>query len=184
MKENIFKRLINAFLIMFVFTVILGIVYPFAVMSVGKLFFPAQANGSLIEKNGKIIGSKLIQQEFKSAKYFHGRSASISPNDYPTSSEMCTELKNRAGVVQKMNNMINQPVPVCLITDSGSSLDPDISPEAAYYQANRISFERNISVNVVNKLIAENISYRIFGILGENRVNVLQLNMALDNYCG
>jgi len=180
MKNNIIKYLINAFLMMLVLTIILGIIYPFAIMAIGKTFFPNQANGSLIKKDGRIIGSKLIQQEFTSDKYFHGRPTEISPDDYPTSKKMITKIENRAVKLQKYNKMENKSVPVCLVSDSGSGLDPDISPEAAYYQSKRIAKVRDIPVDEIDKLIEKNIDKRLLGVLGENRVNVLQLNIALD----
>jgi potassium-transporting ATPase KdpC subunit len=183
MKKYIIKQILSAFLIMVVLTVILGLIYPFVVMGVGKIFFSAQANGSLVEKDGKIIGSKLIQQEFTSDEYFHGRPARIGPDDYPTSKKMIEKIESRAIAIQKENSMGNKPVPVCLVTDSGSSLDPDISIDAAYYQVKRIAEVRDITVDAVNKLIAVNKENRVLGLLGENRVNVLQLNMALDKYC-
>jgi potassium-transporting ATPase KdpC subunit len=183
MKNYYLKQILNAFLIVLVLTVILGLIYPFVVMGVGKTIFPKQANGSLIEKDGRIIGSKLIQQEFTSKEYFHGRPANIGADDYPTSKKMIEKIKNRAVKIQKENYMGNKPVPVCLVTDSGSSLDPDISIDAACYQAKRVAKNRNIKIDTVNKLIDDNIEGRIFGFLGYNRVNVLQLNMTLDKYC-
>ena len=181
-------------------TIITGLIYPLAVTGVAELLFPYQAQGSLIEKDGKVIGSELIGQQFASDRYFHGRpSATLGPdpNDpsksvaapYNAQNSMGSNLgpTNKAlidrvaGDVTKLKQENpSAPVPTDLVTTSGSGLDPDISPAAAYFQVPRIAKARNMPENGLSELIAGHIEGRTFGILGEPRVNVLALNLALD----
>ena len=182
MIQNYFKKILNAFLLMLILTIILGLIYPLVIMGIGQVCLPHQANGSLVTKGGKIIGSSLIQQKFSKDKYFHGRPNKLSPIDTPTSRKMIELIASRIKKEQSINSQPNKTVPIDLITDSGSSLDPDISPQAAYYQAKRISSARNIPINEIDKLITDNIKPRSLGFLGQIRVNVLQLNLALDKY--
>ncbi len=169
-----------------VFTISLGILYPFAVWGVSQVIFPHQANGSLIEKDGKIIGSELIGQNFTGEKYFHSR---LSVNNYdaansggtnlgPTSQKLIDRIKSDAEKLQTENP--NSQIPADLITTSASGLDPHISPAAAEFQLSRISRERGMSETDLRAFVAKFTENRTFGIFGESRVNVLKLNLALD----
>ena len=173
-----------------IFTFSLGIVYPLVVWGVSQAIFPHQANGSLIEKNGKIVGSELIGQTFTGEKYFHSR---LSANNYdaansggtnlgPTSNKLIERVKTDAETLQTENP--NRQIPSDLITTSGSGLDPHISPEAAEFQISRVSKARNMSEADLRKLVAQFTEGRTFGIFGESRVNVLKLNLALDEISG
>ncbi len=181
-------------------TIITGLIYPLAVTGVAELLFPHQAQGSLIDKDGNVIGSELIGQQFASDRYFHGRpSATLGPdpNDpsksvaapYNAQNSMGSNLgptnkalidRVAADVAKLKQENPSAPVPTDLVTTSGSGLDPDISPAAAYFQVPRIAKARNMPENGLSELIAEHIEGRTFGILGEPRVNVLALNLALD----
>ena len=190
-----------AILVLTVLTLITGLAYPLAMTGIAGAIFPKQAQGSLIEKDGKVIGSALIGQEWKEDKYFHGRpSATLAPdpadstktvsapynaansggsNLGPTSKALADRLKEDVEKLKAENP--NTPVPVDLVTTSGSGLDPDISPEAALFQVPRIAKARSLSEDRVRQLVAENTRGRLAGILGEPRVNVLALNLALDS---
>jgi K+-transporting ATPase ATPase C chain len=181
-------------------TVITGLAYPFAITAVAGAIFPKQAQGSLIEKDGKVVGSALIGQEFKSDKYFHGRPSATTapdPNDStktvpapynaansggsnlgPTSKALNDRVKEDVDKLKAENP--SQPVPIDLVTTSGSGLDPDISPEGALFQVPRVAKVRNLSEDRVRQLVAEHTEGRLGGLLGEPRVNVLALNLALD----
>ena len=180
-------------------TLITGLIYPLAMTAIAGVIFPKQAQGSLIEKDGKVVGSALIGQEFKDDKYFHGRpSATTAPdpnstktlpapynaansggsNLGPTSKALADRMKEDVEKLKAENP--SQSVPVDLVTTSGSGLDPDISPEAAPFQVPRVAKARNMSEDKVRDLIAKNTQGRFLGLLGEPRVNVLQLNLALD----
>lgn len=189
-----------AIVLLLVLTAITGLAYPLAMTAIAGTFFPAQAQGSLIEKDGKVIGSALIGQEFRDDKYFHGRpSATVAPdpNDStktvpapynaansggsnlgPTSKALADRLKDDVDKLKAENP--NQPVPVDLVTTSASGLDPDISPEAAQFQVPRVAKARNMPEDAVSQLVASNVQGRMLGLLGEPRVNVLALNLALD----
>lgn len=184
------KDLITSALLILVFTISLGIIYPLAVWGVSQVIFPFQANGSLIEKNGEIIGSELIGQSFSGAKYFHSR-PSAAGNGYdagtsggsnlgPTSQKLIERIKNDTENRQIENP--SQTIPADLITASASGLDPHISPAAAEFQISRVARERNISETVLRELVAKFTENRTFGILGESRVNILKLNLALDKH--
>jgi len=190
-----------AILVLVVLTLITGLAYPLAMTGIAGVLFPKQAQGSLIEKDGKVIGSALIGQEWKEDKYFHGRpSATLAPdpadssktvsapynaansggsNLGPTSKALADRLKEDVEKLKAENP--NAPVPVDLVTTSGSGLDPDISPEAALFQVPRVAKARSLPEDRVRQLVAENAKGRLAGILGEPRVNVLALNMALDS---
>jgi K+-transporting ATPase ATPase C chain len=153
--------------------------------------FARQANGSLIDKNGTQVGSELIGQQFDSPHYFWGRLSATSPNPYnaqnsgssnlgATNPALADEVKGRLSALHDADPTNTTPVPIDLVTSSGSGLDPDISPAAAFYQASRVAKARGLSTDQVKELIERNTSGRQFGILGEARVNVLRLNLALD----
>ena len=186
------KQIKPAIVIFFILTLITGIIYPLVVTGFAQVIFPAQSNGNLIERDGQTVGSTLIGQPFTSPGYFWGRLSATSPVPYnadassgsnlgPTNPALIDEVKARVDLLRTVDPTNNQPIPVDLVTSSGSGLDPDISVAAAYYQAPRISHERNLSVEDVEALITSHIEPRQFGILGESRVNVLNLNIALDN---
>ena len=176
---------------LFVFTVITGILYPLAVTGIAQLLFPVQANGSVIVKNGKLAGSSLIGQPFDSPKYFWGRLSATSPFPYnsaassgsnmgSTNPALLREVKDRIAHLKSANPDNDKPIPVDLVTASGSGLDPHISPAAAEYQIQRVAKSRGIDEVKVRALITAHTEQRQLSILGESRVNVLELNMALD----
>jgi potassium-transporting ATPase KdpC subunit len=175
-------------LITLVTTVIFGLLYPLAVTAVSQLLFPHQANGSLIEKNGQVIGSELIGQTFSGPGYFHSRPSlagtgydaanSSGSNLAPTNHQLIDRIKADSERLHAENP--NAPIPVDLVTSSGSGLDPEISPAAAEFQIPRIARERHISDSDVRQLIAKHTLARQFGFLGEPRVRVLELNLDLD----
>ena len=189
-----------AIVVLVALTLITGLVYPLAMTGIAKVILPRQAEGSLIERDGKVIGSTLIGQEFKSDKYFHGRPSATSapdPNDAtktvpapynaansggsnlgPSNKALIDRVQADIDALKKENP--SEPVPIDLVTTSGSGLDPDISPEAAYFQVPRVAKVRNLPEERVRQLVNEHIQERFLGILGEARVNVLQLNIALD----
>ncbi|HMS42541.1 MAG TPA: potassium-transporting ATPase subunit KdpC [Pyrinomonadaceae bacterium] len=178
--------LITSALLILVFTVSLGIIYPFAVWGVSQVVFPHQVNGSLIEKDGKIIGSELVGQNFSGEKYFHSR---LSANNYdaansggtnlgPTSQKLIDRVKTDAEKLQTENS--TKPIPADLVTTSASGLDPHISPAAAEFQIPRIARERNMSETDLRAIVAKHTEDRTFGIFGEPRVNILMLNLELN----
>ncbi|HEX4195325.1 MAG TPA: K(+)-transporting ATPase subunit C [Stellaceae bacterium] len=189
-----------ALVMIVVMTVLTGLIYPLGMTGLAQVIFPHQANGSLIEKNGAVIGSALIGQNFASETYFHGRpSATTEPdpkdptktvpvpyaadnsagsNLGPTSQALIDGVKTAAGDLAKDNP--SAPVPVDLVTASASGLDPDITPAAAAFQVPRVAKARNLPADKVEALVAANTQGRWLGILGEPHVNVLRLNLALD----
>src|SRR6201985_2535684 len=194
------KEIRPAIIVLVVLTLITGLAYPLAMTALAGVIFPKQAQGSLIEKDGKVVGSALIGQPFASDKYFHGRpSATTAPdpadssktvpapynaansggsNLGPTSKALSDRLKEDVDKLKAENP--SQPVPVDLVTTSGSGLDPDISPDAALFQVPRVAKARNMPEDQVRALVAEKTEGRLGGVLGEPRVNVLELNLALD----
>jgi len=182
------KNLVTAVLMTIATTIVFGIVYPFLVTAIAQLLFPNQANGQLIRRGEQVIGSRLIAQPFTSARYFHPR-PSAAGNGYdaansggsnlgPTNQKLVDRVKAAVVVAQSENP--NVSVPVDLVTTSGSGLDPDISPAAAAFQVPRVALARGISEERLRELVAAQIQPRTLGILGEPRVNVLELNLALD----
>ena len=189
-----------AIIVLVALTLITGLAYPLAMTGVAGAIFPKQAEGSLIERDGKVVGSALIGQEFKSEKYFHGRPSATTAPDPADSSKTVAAPYNAAnsggsnlGPTSKaLNDRVKEdveklkaenpasPVPVDLVTTSASGLDPDISPDAALFQVPRIAKARNMAESRVRDLVTQNTQGRLFGLLGEPRVNVLALNLALD----
>jgi potassium-transporting ATPase KdpC subunit len=194
------KQIRPAIVMIVVMTVITGLIYPLAMTGIGLVVFPDQAHGSLIEKDGKVVGSALIGQSFTSDKYFHGRpSATTEPdpkdatktvpvpyaadnsaasNLAPTSQPLIDRVKDDAGKLAAENP--GSKIPVDLVTTSASGLDPDITPAAAYFQVARVAKARRLPPEHVRALVDSSIEGRTLGIFGEYRVNVLKLNLALD----
>jgi K+-transporting ATPase ATPase C chain len=186
---NLLKQIYPAVALTIVLTVLVGIIYPFVMTGLSDLLFKEKARGGLIEKEGKVVGSRLIGQPFKGPGYFHSRpsaagsgydaTASGGTNLGPTSKQLFEEqVKGRARELRAENP--NTEIPVDLITSSGSGLDPHISPAAADFQIPRVARERRMSEDKVKQLVQEHSEGRQFGVLGEPRVNVLELNLALD----
>jgi potassium-transporting ATPase KdpC subunit len=179
-------------LILFAFlTVLTGLLYPALITGIAQVIFPNQANGSLITQNGQVVGSSLIGQQFDDPKYFWGRLSATGDHPYnaalsggsnlgPTNPALLKQVSDRIAALQAADPGNTQPIPVDLVTASGSGLDPDISIAAARYQAQRIAGLRSLSLDKVNALIDQNTTGRTLGFLGEPRVNVLNLNLALD----
>jgi potassium-transporting ATPase KdpC subunit len=186
-----------ALILLISLTIITGLLYPLAVTALAQVIFPSQANGSLIVRNGQPVGSALIGQQFDDSKYFWGRlsatgtfpynafnaenlTASSGSNLGPTSKALLDSVQARVDALQAADPGNTAPIPVDLVTASGSGLDPHISVAAALYQAPRVAREHGLSEEAVRLLVAEHTEGRTWGILGEPRVNVLELNLALD----
>jgi len=186
------KNLLRPTLVLFAaLTVVTGVAYPVVVTALGQAVFPHQANGSLIVRDGEPVGSELIGQQFDAPGYFWGRLSATAPNPYnaqssggsnlgPTNPALADEVKGRLNALHDADPTNTALVPVDLVTSSGSGLDPEISPAAAAYQAARVAKARSLARERVDALIARNTSARQWGMLGEARVNVLKLNLALD----
>jgi len=194
------RQIRPAIMMIVVMTIITGLIYPLGMTGIAQLVFPHQANGSLIEKDSKVIGSELIGQNFAGDKYFHARPSATTdtdPNDPtktvpapynaansggsnlgPTSQVLVDRIKDDTKKLQAENP--STPIPIDLVTTSASGLDPDITPAAAEFQVPRVAKARNLSPDKVRTLVAEMTQDRFLGILGEKRVNVLRLNLALD----
>ena len=198
------KQIRPAILMIVVMTIITGLVYPLGMTGIAQIVFPRQANGSLIEKDGKVIGSELIGQNFADDKYFHGRlSATTEPdpkdptksvsvpysadnsagsNLGPTSKALIDRVKDDTAKLQAENPSV--PVPVDLVTSSASGLDPDITPAGALFQVPRVAKARGVTEDKLRQLVEANTQGRLFGLIGEPHVNVLKLNLALDAMAG
>ena len=194
------KQIRPAFIMIILMTIITGFAYPLGMAGLAQLLFPHQANGSLITENGKVIGSELIGQNFTSRRYFHGRPSATSepdPKDAsktisvpyaadnsagsnlgPTSKALIDRVKGDTVALHAENPFV--PVPVDLVTSSGSGLDPDVTPAAALFQVPRIANTRRLSEPLVRDLVERHIEGRLLGLIGESHVNVLRLNLDLD----
>ncbi len=185
------KTLKNAVMSLAVLTVLTGIIYPLAVTEISQAVFPARANGSIIMKDGKPVGSALLGQQFDGPEYFWGRPSATAPYPYnggassgsnlgPNNPVLFEEVQSRVNALHAADPGNHAPIPVDLVTSSGSGLDPDISPAAALYQAGRVARARGLSRAQVVSLIRANTTGRFLGLFGEPAVNVLKLNLALD----
>jgi K+-transporting ATPase ATPase C chain len=195
-----FSEIRPALVIVVALTLITGLAYPLAMTGVAGVIFPTQAQGSLVERDGKVVGSALIGQEFKGDQYFHGRPSATTTADPSDSTKTIPAPYNAANssasnlgptnkaLIDRVKEDVERlkaenpsmPVPVDLVTTTGSGLDPHISPEAALFQVPRVAKARKMTEDSVHKLVSDRIEGRLFGILGEPRVNVLALNLALD----
>jgi K+-transporting ATPase ATPase C chain len=185
------KNLRIAIIALVLFTVLTGLAYPLVVTGIAQIVFAHKANGSLIEKNGKVIGSELIGQPFESPKYFWGRLSATGPYAYnggastgsnygPLNPALLDAAKKRVHELTAADSLNRQPIPVDLVTASSSGLDPHISVAAAYYQLPRVAHARGLREEQIRSLVEQNTRGRQLGFLGEPRVNVLDLNLALD----
>src|SRR5258708_6173795 len=180
-----------ALVLLVIMTILTGIIYPFAITIAAQVVFPAQANGSLITQNGTVVGSSLIGQQFDDPKYFWGRLSATTPMAYnaaassgsnlgPTNPALVAEVQGRVQQLHDADPDNKAPIPVDLVTSSGSGLDPNISVAAAQYQIGRVARARGMDIAKVQALVDQYTKGRTLGILGEPRVNVLALNLALD----
>jgi K+-transporting ATPase ATPase C chain len=185
------NQLRPALVLLGLLTLITGVIYPLTITAVAQVVFPDKANGSLIERNGQVLGSELIGQPFDDPRYFWGRLSATGPTPYnaaassgsnygPLNPALIDAVQVRIDALHTADPTNTDPIPVDLVTASASGLDPHISPAAAYYQAPRVAHERGLDEAVVRHLVEEHTEDRQFGLLGEPRVNVLKLNMALD----
>jgi K+-transporting ATPase ATPase C chain len=189
-----------ALVVLIALTLITGLVYPLAITGIAEILFPRQAQGSLIERDGHVVGSAVVGQDFISDKYFHGRLSATTMPDPADSTKSVAAPYNAANsggsnlgpsnkaLIDRVQGDLDKlrkenpsaPVPADLVTTSGSGLDPEISPEAAYFQVPRVAKARNLAENQVRQLVGDHVKDRFLGLLGEPRVNVLLLNLALD----
>jgi potassium-transporting ATPase KdpC subunit len=189
-----------AIVVLVALILITGLIYPLAMTGVAQVLFPRQANGSLIERDGKVVGSALIGQQFMGDGYFHGRPSATNkpdPNDAPKTVDAPYNAANSGGsnlgptnkaLIERVKAEVDKlkqqnpsaPVPIDLVTTTASGLDPHISPQAAYFQVPRVAKARNLPEDRVRQLVSQQVEGRMLGLLGEPRVNVLALNVALD----
>lgn len=186
------SQMLRPLLALFVLlTVITGIVYPLAVTGLGKAFFPSQVSGSLVRRDGKAVGSALISQSFQDPKYFWGRVSATSPmpsnatassgsNFAPTNPALLDAVRARIQALKSADPDNSLPIPVDLVTASGSGLDPHVSPAAALYQVTRVARARHLDADKVRQLVLSQVEPPQWGLLGEARVNVLLLNLSMD----
>ena len=184
-------QLLPAIMLTLMLTIVTGVFYPLAITGIAQLLFPHQANGSLIVDNGRVVGSALIGQPFSDPGHFWSRPSATSPQAYnaasssgsnlgPTNQALIDQVKQNVAALRRADPGNTAPVPVDLVTNSGSGLDPNISVAAALYQVARVARVRKLPVETVRNLVARYTEGRQFGVLGEPRVNVLELNRALD----
>jgi len=190
-RDGTLRHLVTSVLYTVVSVVVLGLIYPVVIWAIGTTIFHHQAQGSLVyDKNGKLIGSELVGQNWTKPQYFHGRPSAAGKgydptstggtNLGPTSKKLIDATKSTIDALKKANPDARGPIPMDLVTSSASGIDPDISPAAAYYEAPRVARARGISLDALRSLIAAHVIPRQFGLLGEPRVNVFELNRALD----
>ena len=190
-RESTLRHLVTSVLYTVASVIVLGLIYPVVVWGLATLLFHHQANGSLIAgRDDMVIGSELVGQNFTQPKYFHGRPSAAGKgydptstggtNDGPTNKKLIDGMRTAIDALRKANPNATEPIPMDLVTSSASGIDPDISPAGAYYQAPRVAKARGLSVDRVRVMIAAHTTPRQFGLLGEPRVNVLDLNRALD----
>ena len=181
-----------ALMMLLTLTLLTGVIYPLAVTGLAQLFLPSLADGSLIIRDGKVIGSELIGQQFDDPKYFWGRPSATSPFPYnaaassgsnlgPTNPAFIDAVKGRVSALRAADPANDTPIPVDLVTASGSGLDPHVSPAAAEYQLKRVARARGLGENTLRDLVARHTEGRQLGVLGERRINILKLNVALDD---
>jgi K+-transporting ATPase ATPase C chain len=186
-----FKHIVTSILAVLIFTVITGLLYPLLVTGIAQVAFPSKSNGSMLKRNGVVVGSELIGQPFSDPKYFWSRPSATSPFPYnaassggsnygPTNPALLDEVNGRIADLKKVDSLNVLPIPIDIVTSSGSGLDPDISVAAAAYQVSRVARVRSLSEDRVRALVEASTVGRTLGILGEPRVNVLNLNLALD----
>lgn len=186
------KNLITAVLMTIAMTILLGLIYPLVITGLAQIFFRDKANGQIVVRNGEAVGSRIIGQPFSEAKYFHSRPSGAG-NGYdaansgssqlgPTNQKLIDRVKGDVAALQQENP--GQPIPVDMVTQSASGLDPDISPASAEFQIPRVARARGITETTVRGLVVKHTTQRELGFLGEPRVNVLELNLALDDLSG
>ncbi|HMK85272.1 MAG TPA: potassium-transporting ATPase subunit KdpC [Steroidobacteraceae bacterium] len=191
MRETIVRHIRPAVSLLLLMTILVGIVYPLVITAVAKVAFPRQAAGSLLYRDGKLVGSALIGQNFSDPRYFWGRPSATTPQPYngvgstgsnlgPLNPALIDQVKANAKALRDADPENRQPIPVDLVTASASGLDPEISLAAARYQAHRVAKARSLPLAQVEELIRSHRRGRLLGFVGERRVNVLELNLALD----
>ncbi|MBV8424327.1 MAG: potassium-transporting ATPase subunit KdpC [Candidatus Eremiobacteraeota bacterium] len=191
-NQNTFSHLVPALLFTVVSVIVLGVIYPVIIWGIGAVAFPHQANGSLLtNEGGRVIGSSLIGQLFTKPQYFHGRPSAAGKNGYdptqtggtnlaPTSKKLIDSVAAAVKALKSENPQAAGPIPPELVTSSASGIDPDISPQGAYYQIPRVAKARGVSQDAVRAIVDAHVRGRTLGILGDPHVNVLELNRALD----
>jgi len=187
------KNILRSFLLLMIFTIILGFLYPLLITGISKIIFPYRSSGSMIKNQDKIVGSELIGQNFTGEQYFHPRPSAAGKDGYdplnsggsnyaPANEDFILAIRERISNFRRENNLEDYiKIPSDVVASSGSGLDPDISVDNALLQADRIAKKRNIPIEEINDLIRKNTEKRMLGFLGEPKVNVLKLNLLLDN---